>query len=115
MKANGYVAVSLVLTVDAWDFLDRLVQAQGHGNRRSFLADYLFTVESKVQVSALVLPLPRRKGVPVKQDKIMLPSERLPFLNRIKAELGLSYSDVICALILTTPDLLGIGAHTRTR
>lgn len=104
MAARGLVGVSLILAPDVWTLVDRLALASGHANRRGFLDQYLQGAERHLDPSALVLPPRRRKGAPTRQDKIMLPRERLPFLNRIKAELGLSRSDAIHALLLTLPN-----------
>lgn len=109
MAARGHVGVSLILAPDVWALIDRLVLTWGHANRRGFLNLYLQVAEQHLDPAALVLPPRRRKGAPTRQDKIMLPRERLPFLNRIKAELGLSRSDAIHALLLTLPVPPAIG------
>ena len=101
MEEQGFVGVSLVLSTETWAQIDGLAQAQGHSNRRSFLDQYLRAAEACLDPGSLVLPPRRRKGTPTRQDKIMLPRERIPYLNRIKAELGLSRADAIHALLLT--------------
>ena len=104
MAVRGHVGVSLVLAPEIWAQIDRLALLLGHANRRGFLDQFLQGAERQLNPAALVLPPRRRKGAPIRQDKIMLPRERLPFLNRIKAEMGLSRSDAIHALLLTLPD-----------
>ena len=109
MASRGHIGVSLVLAPEIWAQIDRLALLQGHANRRSFLDQYLQVAERQLDPAVLILPPRRRKGAPIRQDKIMLPRERLPFLNRIKAELGLSRSDAIHALLLSLPDPSPIG------
>lgn len=109
MAARGQVGVSLILAPDIWALIDQLALNGGHANRRSFLDQYLQGAERHLDPAALVLPPRRRKGAPTRQDKIMLPRERLPFLNRIKAEQGLSRSDAVHALLLTLLDPPAIG------
>ena len=101
MAANGHSAVSLILARETWDLLDEIARDRACRSRREFLATILSWAEDELNLGALVLPPRRRRGMPVTQDKIMLPRRQLRFLVRIKAKHGLSRSDAIHALLLT--------------